>query len=240
MALSNLKVAEGVKVQKVVDRVGGSSAIPSGIYKMKLEYLYSDVAKSGAIMMYGQAILEDGTKYRISECVASGDAKGNKVTYTKDGIEHYLPGYTTINNICLLTVGEPIDSCQEEEKVLDLYDSELQKTASRKVMCIKGIAKIDINLGIMREIVNKQVKSGDKGNKYINTNETRTINTINCVFRGNDNLTVIEIKAGAETSKFFDVWNDANKDRDANRFVEVKGAVAGSKSKGTSMFSAKK
>lgn len=72
--------------------------IESGVYKVKIDKAYLTTTASGATMLNVDMveITNDnpmgGRHIFWSTAVRSGDAKGNKATYTRDGKEYPLPG----------------------------------------------------------------------------------------------------------------------------------------------------
>ena len=79
----------------------GGSVLPSGIYDVEIVQLYARQTDSGAVMieLEGKTEVEvegkkEEKKIYYSNCIQSGDEKGNKTTYTdkKSGKEMLLPG----------------------------------------------------------------------------------------------------------------------------------------------------
>src|SRR5699024_11688381 len=59
----------------------------------------------------------DAGDFRAQVYFTSGNAKGNKPTYEKNGKEYFLPGYTVINDMMLMATGcELPDADRSEER----------------------------------------------------------------------------------------------------------------------------
>jgi hypothetical protein len=82
----------------------GGGLIAPGVYKMTIDKAYATKADSGAVKLnvefkYKREDGTDGTFFWHTY-VQSGDAKGNKATYTgKDGKEHPLPGVVEMRRL---------------------------------------------------------------------------------------------------------------------------------------------
>lgn len=81
-----------VEAEKVSE---GTDVLASGVYTVKVDTCFLRKTDSGATMIELSTATEDGQKVFWSTCLKSGDAKGNKATYTdKNGKEQLLPGVT--------------------------------------------------------------------------------------------------------------------------------------------------
>jgi hypothetical protein len=83
----------------------------------------------------------------------------------------------------------------------------------------------EISLAIVKEVRPKQKNVGTAENpKWVDTDETREVNTTQKVFHPVSRKTVAEIRAKAETAEFYDKWLEKNKD--CVRVIKPKGAAA--------------
>lgn len=212
-------------IEEEIDVVSsGFKPLESGIYTFEIKQAYAGEASSGAKSVTFQFEAADGTKFKNTQYVTSGKAKGGKNYYeTKDGKKRYLPGFTTTNNICLLSAGKELHEIEMEEKVINLYDKDAGKEVPTKVMMLMDILGKEITLGVIKQIVDKNVKDG-AGN-YVPSGETREENEVDKVFRARDGMTVAEIKAQAEEAVFINTWKEANEGKTRNK---AKGAQNGS------------
>ena len=198
--LAGLTTDESIKESK--DSVGGGfTAKPSGIYDAVVKVAYITVAASGAKAVNLIADI-NGTEYR--ETIYITNKKGQNFYVSEDGTKNYLPGFTTVNDLALLTTGQPLANATTENKVIKIWNKDQAKEVPTEVPCITALHGKPIKLGILEEITFKQVK--DANNNYVDTPETRTSNIISKVFHASTGKTVNEYKAKAETAEFIDKW----------------------------------
>lgn len=199
--LKNLETKANVEGEK--DVLGGGGVLDTNVYPMKVKVAYFTSAASGAVAINLQGDV-DGKEVRQQFWVLSGNDKGNKNTYTKDGKEYYLPSFLTANSLALLTVGKELSQLDVEKKVIKLYDFEAKEERPTEVDVLVELTGQLIQAGIQKQTVDKNEK-GDDG-KYYPTGETREINEIVKFFRYDDGLTVPEIEKGVTEAKFKDDW----------------------------------
>ena len=109
---------------------GGSGFSESGIHMGVIKMAKVMEASSGAVGIAIEIETEDKKTARITEWIQSGDAKGNKTTYTdKDGNEVNLPGMTKIKNLNFLLTGV-FGLPSSEEKEIKEYDWDLKQEVS--------------------------------------------------------------------------------------------------------------
>jgi hypothetical protein len=199
--LKNLETKANVEGEK--DVLGGGGVLDTNVYPMKVKVAYFTSAASGAVAINLQGDV-DGKEVRQQFWVLSGNDKGNKNTYTKDGKEYYLPSFITANSLALLTVGKELSQLDVEKKVIKLYDFEAKEERPTEVDVLVELTGQMIQAGIQKQTVDKNEK-GDDG-KYYPTGETREINEVVKFFRFEDGLTVPEIEKGVTEAKFKDDW----------------------------------
>ena len=192
-----LKTDEAIEEEK--DTLGGFTPRESGAYDFTIELAYIDYSKSGA-MNVNFHFADQAGKHRETIYVTSGKEKGMKTYYeTKDGKKRNLPGFTTVNHICMLAADVKFTDIEPEEKVLSLYNYDLGKEAPTKKMVLTDLIGKDITLGLIQT---KEPKYNDP-DKIITKVETDR------VFRTEDHMTVNELLAEAETAEFYDKWVEA-------------------------------
>jgi hypothetical protein len=222
--LKNLKTDDSIQDEK--DTLGGARVLESGIYPMTIDMAFISKSAGGALGLNLHCDNGNGQS-RFTLWVTSGDAKGNQNFYTNPkGEKQYLPGFNQANAISLLTLGKEISELDTEEKVINLYDSTAGKEVPTKVNAVMELLKQEVLMGIIKQTVNKNVKSGDE---YVATAETRDENEINKIFRAKDGLTVADIKSGATESVFLEQWKAKweGVTKDKTVAVASTGAVAG-------------
>ena len=85
-----------------------------------------------------------------------------KATYTKDGKELPLPGYTKILNIFHVAVDANIPdlgSVESEPKILKLYDFKERKEVPKEVPCLVQLHGAKVQLALFKEIHTKSKQS---------------------------------------------------------------------------------
>lgn len=199
--LKNLETKTNVEGEK--DVLGGGGVLDTNVYPMKVKVAYFTVSSGGAVAINLQGDV-DGKEVRQQFWVVSGNDKGNKNTYTKDGKEYYLPGFLTANSLALLTVGKELSQMDVEKKVIKLYDYDAKEERPTEVDVLVELTGQMIQAGIQKQTVDKTEKGDD--DKYHPTGETREINEVVKFFRYDDGLTVPEIEKGVTEAKFKDDW----------------------------------
>lgn len=192
------------------DRLGGGfQPRASGAYDLKIKAFYAGAADSGA--KYVALIAEDGSgEYRETIYVTNKQGENwflNKDDKTK---KVPLPGFTTIDDICQVTVGKSLADLAWEEKVIKLYDFDAKKELPKSVMMATEMLGQEVTLGLLQTLKNKGVKQPD--GSYIDGPEERTEVNIGKVFHTGTKMTVAEARAGKEQAEFFEQWVARNKD----------------------------
>lgn len=200
--LANLSMDADINEEK--DSVGGSGPLSTAIYDMKVALAYLTKSSGGAL---GMAVhLEGPNNERLRQTIymTSGDAKGNKNYYIKDGEKFYLPGFNLANSLAQLTLGKDIGKLVPEKKVVNLYSFESKKEEPTEVPVYVELLGQQIQAAVFLQTVDKNAK-GDDG-KYHPTGETRDENEIDKFFHADTGMTVAEQKAQVETAVFIDTW----------------------------------
>ena len=114
----------------------------------------------------------------------------------------------------------------EEEKTIKLYDSEAKKELPKAVPMLVEALGLEVSLGIVKVLENKNEKQGDE---YVPTAETRELNATDKVFHTETRMTVVEAREGAEVAKFWDSWLERNKGntRDKRTIKDGQAGTAG-------------
>ena len=216
------------------DRLGGSFVWDGGAYLVTILAAYAGKSKTGARSMNFEVQGPDGRKHKFTEYVTSGDAKGNKPYYERDGKKSYLPGFNNVNAICLFTVKKELNSLTFETKVLKLRDHELKKDVPQDVpMAVELIGKQFI-LGLEKHEVNKTTKVGNEYKPVSKPGEptvpdTKFENQIGKIFFADNKCTIAELreakqKGVAAEPAFYAKWVEANEGKVINK-VKNEGLV---------------
>jgi hypothetical protein len=196
-------------LEEAIDRIGGFSVLESDIYTGDIKAFYAGKSDKGAAFV-ALVFVHGGKEYR--ETVYVTNQKGENWFLNKDDNSKKvpLPGFTTINDICLATTGEPLSAQKWEEKVINIYDYEAKKELPKSVdMCV-GVVGQTVSLGILKELKNKNAKDGN--GVYQPTAETREENAINKVWHTETKKTIAEATNGVEEGGvFWAAWLEKNK-----------------------------
>lgn len=223
---------DGAKIEQESDRLAGNFIWDTDAYLVTINAAYAGKAGSGASSMTFEVTGADGRKFKFVEWVTSGDAKGNKPYFEKDGQKSYLAGYNRSNAIALLTCEKELHALKFEEKHVKIRNNTTKTDVLTPVqMAVEMIGK-QVILGIAKQEVNKQKDSGTldgNGKKvYVDTAETRFVNEVDKIFYAKDKRTIAELRAKTPEADFYDKWVEANKGKVINKVKAVAaGATAG-------------
>ena len=209
---------DGHEEQK--DRLGGGySALETDIYTGKILAAYGGKSSGGALNV--TLVFEHPTG-KYNETIYVSNKKGENF-FMSDDKKVSLPGFTTINNICLILTGKPLDEQEMEDKVFLVWDKEASKELPKSLPALVNIMGEEISFAISKSLENKNKLEGDV---YVPTEETRDVNNIEHVFHTESRMTVTEATNGVETAEFWDKWLDKNKGVTKDKTKKV-GGVAG-------------
>ncbi|MBO6276604.1 MAG: hypothetical protein J6N20_04090 [Pseudomonas sp.] len=215
------------QIESDSDRLGGSFVWDGGAYTVTILAAYAGKSKGGAGSMNFEVQGEDGRKFKFTEWVTSGDAKGNKPYYEKDGKKSYLPGFNNVNAIALFTVKKELNALTFENKILKLRDYEQKKDVPTEVpMAVELIGKQFI-LGLEKHEVNKTIKVGNDYKPVHKAGEpgvpeTKFENQIGKIFFVDNKATIAELreakqKGVAVEAAFYPKWVEANTGKVVNK-----------------------
>lgn len=192
-------------VNEEQDNIGGGGPLESGAYLANIEMAYLTQAKSGAVGLTLHLKTEKNGEVRETLWVVSGNEKGNKTFYEKDGVKNPLPGFALGNALTRMAIGTPLLEVPTEMKLVNLYDFDAKKEIPTSVEVLTGLLNQPIIMGILKQVEDKNAK-GDDG-QYHPTGETRERNELHKFFRASDKLTVAEILDEDCTAPvFYDKW----------------------------------
>lgn len=209
-------------LEETQDRLGGFQPFDTDVYTGKIKAAYAGESSGGAKNITLLVDMPGGKEYR--ETVYITNKKGENFFLNKQDNSKKvpLPGFTIIDDICLIVTGKPLAQQEVEEKQFKVWDNEAKKELPKAVMMLTELVGQDIKLGILRNLENKSEKQGDS---YVATAATRETNNIDKVFHPEQNLTVAEARSGQEEAKFLDAWTERNKGqvRDKREIKEGEG-----------------
>jgi len=197
------------------DRLGTGGVKESGPYQGIVKLAFAGKALASNAQSVTLHIDLNGYEYRETFWITNRSGE-NFYADKKDATKkHPLPGYTSIDDVCLLTTGQPLTEQPTEEKVVNLYNFEARKDVPTTVPVLVDLLNKPITIGVIKQIVDKQQKN-DAGT-YVNTGETREENIVDKFFHTESRRTVTEIREGLEEPVFYDKWVAKNQDKTRNR-----------------------
>lgn len=196
--------------------------LDTGAYPGTISMAYVYRTASGATMCAIQVAFDSGKEATFTDCIVSGNAKGNKNYYIdRNGSKQYMPGYINIRNIHGVATGEfdLAKAATDTRKVKPIHrkadENELEDVAAlvdmigkRMVFAVQEIRK------------NKQAKT-DTGS-YANLPEEQLINEVvgGACANIDTRCTYNEAVAGTE-AKYLDSWTARNAGKLKDKYVAV-------------------
>ena len=119
-----------------------------------------------------------------------------------------LPGFTIVDDLCLVTTDKPLAEQATEDKVMNIYDADAKAELPKSVPMLTDLIGKKVTFGILKEVRNKQVKNGN--GEYNDTDESREENITDKIFHHPSNLTVVEARQGIQTPTFYGAWVEKN------------------------------
>lgn len=223
---SNLST-EGLEATE--DRLGGFSPLSTDAYEATIKAAYAGQSQGGA---HSVTLLADAGGREYRETVYITNRKGENYFLNKNDKTKKvpLPGFTTINDLCLVTVEKPLSEMETEDKVVNVWDNDAKREVPKSVPMLTELIGQKVGLGIVEQLVNKNEK--DASGEYQPIAETRVENFIDKVFHYPTNMTVVEATNGATEPKFHEAWVAKNKGVQRDK-REIKDGQAGGSGKPT-------
>ena len=230
---------QGMEEQE--DRLGGGfSTYETDVYPATIKMAYVGASSRGAQFVSFEFDLGEGRTYK--EDIYVTNAKG-QAYFTKDGKNIPLPGFTQVNNICIMATEVGMVEQAHELKMVQVWDFESSKMIPREMPVLVDLIGQDVLLAIQQVRENKQAKTGEKWpdgrDKYGPVNEERIINNIVAVFHSEYHVTVLEAQNEKE-AEFMDKWLEKNKGVTYDKYKEVKAAGGAARSASSSSAPARK
>ncbi|MBE0563642.1 MAG: hypothetical protein IH622_22885 [Ochrobactrum anthropi] len=210
------------------DRLGGFRVLESGPYKITIHAAYAGKAANSnaqSVTIIGK--LEDDTEYRETFWITNKNGENWFQDKNDPKKKVPLPGFTIIDDLCLMTTDKPLAAQDAEDKVVNVYDPDQKKELPKSVPMLVGLLGKEAVLGILKETRNKQVKN-DAGD-YVDTADSRDENVTDKVFHHPSHLTVPEARKQIQTAAFYGSWVERNKGqtRDRRSIKDGQGGQAG-------------
>lgn len=207
--MSNVFANMGTEgLEESQDRIGGFSARPSGLLTGKIKVAYAGKSAGGAHSVTVILDCPDGQEYRETYYVTNKAGQNyylNKQDQTK---KMPLPGFSIVNDICLVTSGAPVSEQTMEDKMVNIWDKDASKELPKSVPVLVDLIGKEVTLGVLNQLVNKSDKVG---NDYVANADTREENVTDKVFHTETRMTTQEARSGASAGVFIDAWDEKNK-----------------------------
>ena len=214
-------------LEETTDRLGGFQIRATDIYPATIKAAYAGQSDGGARNVTIVVELPDG---EYSETIYVTNKKGENwfLNQNDKSKKVPLPGFTTIDDICLVTTGKSLSEQDTEEKVVKIYDFDERKELPKAVPMLVDLIGQTLFLGIVQQTVDKNQKNESTG-EYEPTGETRDENVIEKVFHDPTKMTVVEARQGATEPVFFEKWLSKNKGivRNKAKGADGKGTQSG-------------
>lgn len=208
MSLFKKFANNAAKLEETKDSVGGGfSVLDSNIYKGSVKLAFLDVWGSGAHYV-DLTLTVDGKDY--NEKITITNKQGENF-YEKNGKNYPLPGFVTIDDLCLVTIGKGLADMDDEteERTVKVYDRDAQAELPKAKQVLVGLLGKPVAVAIQKAVETKMEKDSD-GKYTVPTAETRETNSIEKVFEVESMMTTVEARAEKTEGEFHQVWLDKN------------------------------
>lgn len=201
-------------LEEAQDRLGGFSPLDTDVYTGKIKVAYAGQSKGGARNV--TLVLDlGGREYRETIYVTNKQGENFFLNKQDSSKKVPLPGFTTIDDICLIAGDGPLCDQAVEDKMVKIWDPEEKKELPKSVPVLVNLIGKDISLAIVRQTVDINEKNGN--DEYVPSGKTRDENVIDKVFDVATKLTVVEAKNGMEEGVFQTSWLEKNKGQTRDR-----------------------
>ena len=211
------------------DFLGSGGPMESGVYDATIKMAYSGASPKGAKFVAVHLDI-DGREHRETIYVTN---RAGENFYTRDGKKVPLPGFTTANDLALLSTGQALSNQDFEEKVIKLYDFNSRQEVPTKVPAITSMIGKTVKVGLLKVRENKN-KLNEQTNQYEPTEEERVFNSIDKVFHAESGKTVSEFTAKMDEASFLPKWSDKWTGQLRDKYKKVEGGSSGTGMPGAS------
>lgn len=208
-------------LEKNEDRLGGGfQPLETDIYTMTIKGFYVSESEGGAKAINIIALRPDGKEYRETVYITKKTGENFFISAEKKKVP--LPGFTIIDDICLVTDGGDLSTQTFEERTINVYDYDAKKDLPKVVMQAVNIIGKQVDLGIYQILENKNEKNAQTG-EYEPTEKVIPKNVIRKVWHSEAKMTVAEAENGVEEQGvFWQKWKDTHKGKvDDSKVVKV-------------------
>lgn len=214
-------------LEKPGDFIPGG-VLETGLYNAIVKAAYVGKSTTSAAQSVTVMLEVEGREVRETFWVTNREGL-NSYADKKDSKKRYpLPGFNSVDELCLVTTGFSLSDQEAEEKVLKLYDFDQRKEVPQTVPVLTGLTGKPVLVALVQTVVDKQSRS--EAGEYVATGQTRTQTVMEKFMHAETRKTVTEIvnKADAE---FADKWKARMKGQVRNK--STKGANQNAGTAGT-------
>lgn len=195
-------------LEKSGDRLGGGGVFDTGVYDGIVKLAYAGKSTSSNAQSITAHIEINGREFRETFWITNKNGE-NFYADKKDAKKrHPLPGFTMVDDLCLVTTGMGLADQNVEEKVVNLYDFDAKKEMPQNVPVLIDLIGKPVTVAMFSQIVDKTAK--DANGVYQPTGETRNENVADKFFHQESHRTVTEIREGIEEPVFYGKWEEKN------------------------------
>lgn len=194
------------KAEKVSD-FSGKRTLDSNVYEGTVRMAFAGQSANGAAFVTLDILLDNGKTYKETIYVSNRD--GDNTYVDKNKKIQYLPGFLTVNQLCLLGTGKDLFELEDtvETKTVKLYDFDVKAEVNTDVPSIEGLRGAKVLLAIVEY---EEAKKAKQGNEYLPTGEIAIRNQIDKVYDLDTKQTYVEKVEGKEATQH-DSWISYNK-----------------------------
>ena len=238
-------------LEKQEDRVGGGNGWlrDTDIYTFTIKAAFAGKSSSSnaqSVTFIG--VDADGKEYRETFWITNGKGENFFMAKDKDGKEtgkrNPLPGFSIVNDICMIATDKPLNQQTDEEKVFKVYDADAKGEVPKAVPMLVELLGKEVSLAIYRVKENKQAKGSDgkytaiADEREVNITEKALFPTFKCTVReaevalennGKVEGDTIVTASGENVGVFWPTWLEAHqgKVRDKRSIKDGEGGQSG-------------
>jgi len=210
-------------LEETEDRLrGGRPVLETNIYPAVIQMAYAGKSESGATSITILFNLPGAPFPNYEERFWVTNKKGENFFRNKQDTTKKipLPGFTVVDDICIVTTDAPLSDQETETKVLKLWNPKNQQEEPTQVPVLVDLIGKELSVAIFKQLENKRALSGSE---WVDTAETQEVNFIDKVFHEPTGLTVVEARRGLTEGEFKEVWQERNQGEVKDR-RSIKGA----------------
>jgi hypothetical protein len=199
-------------LEEAEDRLGGGRHIfDTNVYEnVDVKLAYAGASPSGARYV-SLVLLIEGNEYE--ETIYITNSKGENF-FERDGKKQQMPGFVTVNELCLTATGSELEDQETEERQIEVWSYEEKKNVRQARAVLTDLTGATVSIALRKATEPKTKKTDrvkDGKPVYEDTAEDRTINEIVKCFHPETRASVSEIKRAQKDdkpieAKFINEW----------------------------------